>query len=335
MTTRRPSRSAFTLLEVVLAMAIGVLLLAGLYLTLSTTLHQQRVGRSAVQQSVLARSLLGRIERDISAHLPPVDPSLTAGGKSGGGKSGGGASGGSGGSGGTSAGGSGTSVGGSSASGGSSMASGSGSSGSGSGSSSSSSNSSSSGGTSSSVVFNLGVQGDATHLVLFVSQLPSEAYQSTDQNPPLVSDLRLVTYWLVGSSGGNGAGLARAELKVATSDDVQTFLQNVTGGSFDMSGVDGYKNVLSEDVTDLSFQYFDGQNWQDSWDGTQLQSDNKTQMGPPAAVAINLTVRRPGTTNQTQTYRHVVAIPTANNFISTSQSSSQSGSTPSTGGTGQ
>ena len=80
----------------------------------------------------------------------------------------------------------------------------------------------------------------------------------------------------------------------------------------------------------LQFEYFDGQSWQDSWDGTQVGSDGVTPIGPPAAVAITIGLARPGT-DEVKTYRHVVAIRTANGStesdLGTASSSSSSSST--------
>jgi hypothetical protein len=193
--------------------------------------------------------------------------------------------------------------------------------------------------------FNLGVQGDDTHLVLYVSRVPRELQMgttgtngmggsasgsnSTDPSAPVVSDLRRVTYWLAGGTGSS-MGLARQEVKVPTSDDqINTLPPNVGDeGSF----------VIAPQVKGLTFEYFDGTTWQVSWDGTQVGSDGQTPIGPPLAIRITLTIAGPatgaGTPGADQTYQHVVAIPTANNPNPpmTNSSSSSSSSSSTTGG---
>jgi hypothetical protein len=264
----------------VLALGIGVVLLAALYLGLSVTLLQHRLGRGVTEQSAAMRQLLSKIETDISSSLPPLDPQLYNQAVN--------------------------------------LTTGSGAPG-----------SSITPNATGPVVFNLGLQGDSTHLTVFTTLVPREVFQNPPPSDglPIVSDLRRVTYWLVGNSGA-GQGLARQELSVATSTEALS--------PFDSSQVDEKSLTIADDVVDLSFQYFDGSTWQDSWDGTAAQSDGKTPLGPPPAIAITLTVRAPNATSPdvTVTYRHVVALQTANNFISapavnpnsTSSSSGSSGS---------
>src|SRR5712692_2877610 len=92
----RPRRPGFTLLEVMLAAAIGVLLMAGLYTALNLTLSHAQAGRDKVEQATLARSLFTRIAGDILNNLGPPKPpqSGSSAGGAGGGGGGGGATGG-------------------------------------------------------------------------------------------------------------------------------------------------------------------------------------------------------------------------------------------------
>src|SRR5262249_9164583 len=135
------------------------------------------------------------------------------------------------------------------------------------------------------VCFNLGLQGTSTQLSLYISKVPSEAFWNfgSGQPAPVMSDLRRVDYWLARASGAPPLGLARQELKVVTTQDALNI--------FDPGAVDEKQFVISEDVVGLTFQYFDGTEWWDSWDGTVLQSDGQTPQGPPMAVAITLSVR--------------------------------------------
>jgi len=67
-------RSGFTLLEVVLAIAIALLLMAGFYVAVQMHLDLMQAGRDAVEEGSLARGLLMRMESDIAPALAPVTP---------------------------------------------------------------------------------------------------------------------------------------------------------------------------------------------------------------------------------------------------------------------
>ncbi|HXG13175.1 MAG TPA: prepilin-type N-terminal cleavage/methylation domain-containing protein [Gemmataceae bacterium] len=290
MTTRRMNRPAYTLLEVLLAMAIGVLLLAAVYVALDVQFHAAQAGRDLVEQSTLARALLNRLSNDISQSLGTIDPSRyrPSGQQSGstGQTTPAPSSGGSGatGSGGT----------GSPASDGSSDA---------------------AAATSQvidptgAVTFNLFVQGDATTLTLYISRLPRELNALLGaESMPVLSDLRRVTWWLAGNPDAP-LGLARQEVKVATSDDA-------LGPPVPEGADEAF--LIAEEVKYLRFSYFDGTAWQESWNGAQMGSDGRTPIGPPLAIAIEIGIIPPGSRDRPsdetalQKYRHVVAIPTAN-----------------------
>jgi type II secretory pathway component PulJ len=244
----RPQRPAYTLLEVLLATAIGALLLLALYSALNITMRNAQAGRDKVEQATLARSLLLRLANDVTSNLRAAVPSQSGGssGSGGGGSGQGGQS--------------------NSSQGGSSSA------------SSTSSTVSGLGGT---VAFNMGVQGDSTHLFLFSSRVPRELDPSWQGDTvPTVSDLRRITYWL------SSLGLARQEIKLATSDDALNLSTDLP---------DDPAFVVAEEVKSLTFQYFDGTNWQDSWDGTQTPSSGgNNPQGPPQLIAITIGLMVPG-----------------------------------------
>jgi hypothetical protein len=150
----------------------------------------------------------------------------------------------------------------------------------------------------------LSVQGDSTSLNLFITRVPREAIP-TDPNatPQIVSDLRRVSWWL--PSGG----LARQESTIETSQDA---LDNLPPGIPDEDSF-----VIAPEVKSVQFQYFDGSEWQDSWDCTTPGADGVTPIGPPQAIAIVLDIANPqeGAKDEeppTKRYRHVVACVTAN-----------------------
>jgi hypothetical protein len=76
--------------------------------------------------------------------------------------------------------------------------------------------------------------------------------------------------------------------------------------------------VIAPEVKSLTFEYFDGTGWMESWDSTLPGEDGVTPIGPPRAIAITISLLRPGYTEDSppeaalKQYRHVVAIVTAN-----------------------
>jgi prepilin-type N-terminal cleavage/methylation domain-containing protein len=289
-TGRRP---AFTLLEILLALVIGVLLLGALYVAVGLHLRHAQIARSLVAESALARAIFDRMASDIRQTLAPPPPAPASGG---GGAAAASSSG--------------------NNSGGTTAASASPSSTS---SSPSSSSSSSTSPTSTSPAggvvnttasaYNVGVQGDASHLSLCTGR--ALRVSSADQLNQPMSTLRRITYWYIDS--GAGSGLARQEIPEVTSDDV-------TAGPPDDPSL-----VFANEVVGLTFSYFDGNAWQDSWDGTTVGPDGQTPIGAPVAIAINLTIASPDAQNP-KTYRRVVPLATANGIL-------PSGSTATTGTT--
>jgi type II secretory pathway pseudopilin PulG len=290
---RRPGRPGFSLLEMVLAVSIAMILLTAMYWLYSTQLQSAQTGREKLAEITLARSILTRMASDIVTQLGPYDPRVLPESAASSGAS------------------STTDTTGTTGTTGTNTPA----AGDTSGMDSTSSNSTMSAGPTSSVTgINLGVYGETTRLVLTVSRIPRAAplkpattgAAAADVAPVVPSDLRRITYWLVGSAG-DAQGLARQELTRVTSDDASTFPPN---------GVDPTALVIAPEVANLTFEFFDGTNWVQSWDGTAPGPDGDTPLGPPAAIAITIELRRPGQTaddpDARPRYRHVVALPTAN-----------------------
>jgi type II secretory pathway pseudopilin PulG len=292
----RSRRSAYTLLEVVLALVIGVLLLACVYGAVSYQLRQAQAGREAVEQTHLVRAVVSKMESDISATVTLSDPSRfrsqpnsqTNMASSGGGAMSGMTS--------TPSGATSTTTTSSSTSG--------------SGSTSGSSSSSSQTSNVVPVSLPLGVIGDSASVSLYISRVPTEVWASqNNQAPPVASDLRRITYWMDGSRG-----LCRLEQRVITSADA-------LDSSIPPANSDASQALMSKDVKSLEISYFDGTTWQDSWDSTTVGDDGDTPIGSPRAIAIKigyLPRRAPGDftvgqqNSQLKYYRHVIAIQTAN-----------------------
>ena len=315
-------RHGFTLLEVILATTIAVLLLGALYVAVDMELGYAQMSRDEVEESTLARSILARMDDDAShvvglcdpARFRPQDTSNASGGQ---GMNNGSAAAQATGANQTAN--SGQSTGQNTATG------------SGTGSSTDS-------GTTTNVVLPLGVMGDSQTLHLYVSNLPREIYSSgfsftsnDDSNtPPVSSDLRRISYWLVGG-GDSPGGLARQEVPLATSDDA---LQNLP------PGVDNETSfIIADEVRDLSFQYWDGNEWQDSWDSTEMGPDGLTPLGSPLAIGVTIAIaapRAPGAPagqETVKTYHHLLFVPSANGL--TLQQQADSGTTSTNTNTGQ
>lgn len=284
----RRGRGGFTLLEVTLALSIAVFLLGGLYVAVDVQLRHAQAGRDLVEQATLARSLLARVALDIAASATLVEPGRFKSSNN-----------------------SASSQGGASASSG----------GGASGSAAATTNTSTST-NSSAVALPLGVRGDGVTLHLYLNKVPREALPTdVDVAPAVVSDLRRVSYWLVGGAG-SALGLARQEVAIATSQDATDNLP---------PGVPNEESfILAPEVHAVAFQYFDGTSWQDTWDSTAAGADGVTPLGPPQAVAITVEIARAkdarnGQEPPAKRYRQVIACNTANGV--TAQPTTTSGGT--------
>jgi hypothetical protein len=178
--------------------------------------------------------------------------------------------------------------------------------------------------------FNLGVQGETDWCAIYISRVPKAVVQDqqsdgSGQLQAMDSDLRRITYWL--SSVGGSNGLARQEVVVVTSDDT-------TMSNLPPPGVDDKTTIVAPEVMGISFQYFDGTNWQVSWDGTQPGSDGITPIGPPVAIQITLQVARADKIHagaddpSVRTYIHVIQIPTASYYTNWPNNTSNPSATP-------
>ena len=319
---RRRKRPAYTLLEIVLALAIAVVLLAALYSAVGYQLRQAQTGRDVTGETTLSRSVLGRIENDVVSSLALCDPArfrnqaLDAQQQQAQQQAQ-----------------SGTTTAGQTSSTPSStqtnttitktqtkstttvMASGSG--GTTGGSTSTTPQASSSdvtdtvsaaqGTLGQAVILPCGVIGDSTSLTLFASKVPAEALGLRGDGSQLAGDVRKIFYWL----GDNGVGLCRQEVKVATADEAQ----NMTPPTGDVNNY-----LLAPEIKSVEFRYFDGTSWVDSWDSTVAGDDGSTPIGAPRAIEVRVGVQPAGGKDgdELKYYRHTIAIQTANGITQSS-----------------
>jgi len=276
-------RAGFTLLEVLLASAISALILTGLYMAIRSQVELAEVGRSAVERAVVARSVLLRLTQDVAPSVGLPDPgrfrSTDTGAASLGGT---------------------TPTTGTTTDPASGMGSGMGT------------------GTgmeevpegeemTATIDLVRSFVGDAQTLQVWVSRVPRKSTSAKMDETTVVSDQRLVLYWLAGASSDNSRGLARQEIPVTTAS-----AQDVRPA---IGTADEVNYILAKEVTKLEFSYFDGTSWLGSWDGRSLGEDMKTPIGPPMAIQVLMEVTTPGRSGEEpvkRTYRHVIAIPTAN-----------------------
>jgi hypothetical protein len=323
-------RPAYTLLEIVVAVSIGMIILGALYWAIESQLSHADTARDVIEQSTLARSLCQKIEADVERSLGTLDPArvfimVNPNTPSGpiGGQSGGGA--------GTTPGGGGTTrarsvafspdgqmlV--------SRTADDSASKGSGSGTGSSTSKTPSQnswsvlnadGQPTSMMSFNIAVQGTSDSLVIYISRAP-RLYATTDGSNGLTpngnadamsgpsgssqallltqqtSDIRQVTYQMGNNSNGE-YGLTRQEVVMVQGDDG-------SGTMITTIGSDVSAQLLSSEVLDIEFRYLDNdpQNgdggWVENWptDATDYNvfSDSRVPIGPPLAIEITMTIQ--------------------------------------------
>jgi hypothetical protein len=276
----------------ILALAIGLVLMISLYNVLNMQVYQSQAGRMIQQEATLAHHIFARMSRDILANMGPVPvvpPSSNASTANAGGT-------------------------GASQAGTTTPATTTGAA------ATSGTTTTTTTDTSNTITFNSGVYGTNNLIILSTTKVPfsmdpTKAFSVDPTQQATTSDLRRVSYWL---ATGNQSGLAYQELMAATSNDLGTFPTDMSADSY---------TILAPEVKDIQFQYFDGVNWQDSWDGTTLGGPTgDIPIGPPSAIKITLTLNRKApdntdlTDDQLPKYTHVIAIPGGNNFPQTNPS---------------
>jgi len=295
-----PPHSGFTLLEVLLALGLTVVTLGLVTMSINSTLKLIDAGQSRTERDQLARAILTKIAGDIRStfRYQPFDASgmmsakvssSSKGGQSGGS---GGAKGGGGGGGGQPAGGNAAANPSSTVSTGSSDAS----------ATADASSASSAGGTTSTSY--PGLYGDQYGLQIDVARLPRlDEYAFADtscatgtptdtSSTTAISDVKTVAYYVTGpqaqastvvstASGQSSedSGLVRAE-----TDRGALQYSAVQSGSTATTTQAG--SLVAPEVVALEFQYFDGSNWQTSWDTTQGN-------GLPQLIKISLALSNP------------------------------------------
>ncbi|MDZ4820549.1 MAG: type II secretion system protein GspJ [Planctomycetota bacterium] len=309
--TNNRRRSAFTLLEVVLALALTVLVTGLIGFAIHLQLRSLDASQRRIERDQLARTLLRIIADDVRATIrtEPFDSSgvmAAAAGQASASSSVSAALGGSSGSSSTASGNSGSSNSGGSNSGGSD------SSGGDSGSSDSSTDDTTDETSGSTTKSEPGLYGTQLDIQIDVGRIPrvDELFAASATSSP--GDVKTVSYYLsdtqqvaaAGLVAESGTGLMRAQCNRATAQ----FLDGSPGGASMLAETE----MLANEVVGLTFRYLNGQQWFTEW-------NSETQGGLPAAVEITITLAPLDGTAQSQhaipsiddVYRLVVSLPNA------------------------
>ncbi|HEV3142272.1 MAG TPA: type II secretion system protein GspJ [Gemmataceae bacterium] len=175
------------------------------------------------------------------------------------------------------------------------------------------------------LTFQIGLQGDNSTCTVFQTRMTRKVVNPPDDGTngqnPYAADVWRVSYFL------SDGGLARQETRMVTSDDVD----NPPDGTV-VNTDSTVTKILAPEVKSVQFQYFDGSQWQDSWDGSQPGTDGVTPQGPPMAVQVTLEIVIPGS-DQTKTVQDIIAFPAAPGGVNAQQlqQSQQNGSNSSSG----
>jgi hypothetical protein len=296
-------RTGYTFLEVILALGLSLILVAGIYSAVQMTYQQWEVGRQAAEEAQVVRALFQRIRTDLHATIttwtPPAAPEAASSSTAG-----------------AATGGSGSTAGGS-ATGGST--------GSTSGTTSGATSSAGDAAAQNPTEFPPGgVMGAGDSISVVARLAPSDLDFS--QNLPVgttASVMKTITYRV--------GALQDSE---SIDDGVEGLIRDESPGTPDATSPDGHSpetrsDLLAPEVRQIRISYYDGLFWSDSWD--LLQS------GPPLCVQIEVGMKLSTLQNVDSDglrwYQALITLPPAATGSSESgESSETSGST--SGGTG-
>lgn len=276
MILRKPNRSGFTLLELLLASVIATLLMAGLYMAMNMTLQQTQTSRNAVEAEDLSRGIFNKMTVDLTGTLAPLPP-----------KSGGNAAG----SGGAvvsapatgTTGATGATTPATGSTGSAAPATGSTAAPTGTAGTDASGTTATPGATDTATAaaaspsFQGGVVGTEKKVTVYLGRTPESFGRFGETGEQVRSDQRQVIYWLA------DGGLYRRERPWVTADNLGD----------EPATTDEDAVLIAEEVTDVSFEYTDGSSWVTEWTGTDLGPDGVTPLGPPRAIKVTLTLKVP------------------------------------------
>lgn len=173
----------------------------------------------------------------------------------------------------------------------------------------------------------LGLFGDSQTIVMHVARPTRLLGVNPTDTPFAMSDLRAVSYYLAGPNGEMPAVFATGTAAVSGGDTYGLARKNadylslsLTEAASQVSPTDvGVIEQLAPEIVSVSFKYHDGFEWLSSWDSVE-------KGGLPVAIGITIGFREPRGTStsvvhretsaSTQEFRIVVALPASNPFSS-------------------
>ncbi len=328
------NRAGFTLLELLIAIGLTSILMVALFSAMDIYFKLQLDSQEEITRQQISRALLRQMTRDIQSVVfvkkQAVDDEETAPTSPGTGSA---ASGGSTQADGSTPAGGSTQADGSTQAGGSTQADGSTQAGGSNSLSSTGSTAQTTDGdtTAAMLKYTSGLVGSATDLLLYVSRpdrtLSYVDAQSLTSTSERTGDLMMIRYLVADTSaGGLSSTIAK---RFAGNKNGPIGLVRITGDLYGMSTAvqageerdfTCVDQIDAEEVSQVAFSYFDGLNWQETWDSTTLNS-------LPVAIEIILTLRNaesgdvfssnkpdPYALGETK-HRMIIALPLAEPFI--------------------
>lgn len=312
-------KSGFTLLELLISIGLTAILMVALFSAMNIYFRLQIDSHEEITRQQVSRALLRQITRDIQSVVFVKEAvtddttsatSSTPSDSTGSGSSGTGSTGDTGLTGGTGQ------TGGSSISGGTDAP----------------STSDDSGTTAAMLTYTNGLVGTANDLLLYVSipdkslsYIDAQSLTSTDER---TGDLMIVRYLVADTAGGGLSGSIAK--KLGGSGTGPLGLVRITADLFGMSSAvqlgkeeefTSVDAVEAKEVSQIVFQYYDGTQWQETWDSTQLKA-------LPRAIEIVMTLQQPDANEDLSssdtadpyalgetTHRIVVALPLADSTV--------------------
>jgi type II secretory pathway component PulJ len=285
-------RSAFTLLEIILAMSLSVLLLAALYTVLKLHLSYAQKAPHQVQKTLQARAIVDRIARDVRALVPPATAPESSGSSS------------------------------SAAAGSTSNAASSGSAGASTSGSSNTETAADSGSSASPDAYRAayGLLGGTDWLQLYIGEnyasLDDSELTASSGSVAQTSNILRVSYVLTVLSTRQDAK-GRTQRLALTRSEVASIGAERMDYSSDDSDIRATTTYLSDDLAQVQFQYWDDttMTWLDSW-GVDVP------IAPPRAIKVLVSLQDPDEYAQMQlglsgtqstwepTFQLVIPVPT-------------------------
>jgi len=315
--TRQPANRThgFTLLELLISVGLTAILMVALFSAMNIYFQLQVDSQEEITRQQVSRALLRQMTRDIQSVVfvketatddSTTSSSSTSSGSTGSGLSGSAPTGGL------------NSTGGTGQTGVPNMTAGTG----------TATTSDDSGTTSAMLTYTSGLVGTANDLLLYVSvpdkslsYVDAQSLTSTDER---TGDLMIVRYLVADTAGGSLSGSIAKKLGGSRTGPLG--LVRITADLFGMSSAvqlgkeDEFTSVdavEAKEVSKITFQYYDGTQWQETWDSTKLKA-------LPKAIEIVITLQQPDANEDLSstdtpdpyalgetTHRMVVALPLA------------------------